>query len=121
MCTSFEPSLLAFRQAAQASGKPVEIIYVSSDRNEDTSFQRASSLGMMTVPFGDQTAELKKKLGIWDGLESFQFGCGRRTGVPALVVLDKEGQELEFLAAEAQGPKVLGSWPLNDELGVWGS
>ena len=34
MCTSFEPSLLKFREAAKKAGKDVEIIYVPSDRNE---------------------------------------------------------------------------------------
>lgn len=34
MCTSFEPSLLKFREAAKSAGKDVEIIYVPSDRSE---------------------------------------------------------------------------------------
>lgn len=121
MCTSFEPSLIAFRQAAADSGKPVELIYVTSDRNEDACRQRASSLEMMTVPFGDEADKLKRQYNIWAGSESFQFGFGRRSGVPACVVLDRNGQELAFIAAESQGSKALGSWPLDDDLGVWGS
>jgi nucleoredoxin len=121
MCTSFEPSLIAFRQAAQDSGKPVEILYVSSDRNKDASLQRAASLGMMAIPFGNQTAELKQRYKVWAGSESFEFGFGRRSGVPALVVLDKYSQELAFVAAEAQGLKALKSWDLDDDLGIWGT
>ena len=49
-----------------------------------------------------------------------KLGLGRRSGVPALVVLEaKEGKELAFLAAEAEGVKALGSWPMDDESGLW--
>ena len=54
------------------------------------------------------------------GAESMKLGLGRRSGVPALVVLDAmEGKELAFLAAEAEGIKALSSWPLDDENGIW--
>lgn len=121
MCTSFEPSLITFRQACDDSGKPVELIYVSSDRNEEDALKRASQLDMMTIPFGEQTSEMKQKYKIWAGSEALKFGFGRRSGVPAIVVLDRDGEELAFVPAESQGPKSLSSWPLDDETGIWGA
>jgi hypothetical protein len=118
MCTSFEPALLQFQEASLQSGKPVEFIYVSSDRSEDDQSKRAERMQMMSVPF-DQTAELKQTLKIWAGSESLKFGFGRRSGVPAIVVLDHEGKELAFVAAESQGVKALQAWPMDDETGVW--
>lgn len=118
MCTSFEPALLNFRQAADNSGKPVELIYVGSDRTEEDGADRAFALGMMRVPFGDADG-MKLKHKIWAGPESLEFGLGRRSGVPALVVLDSSGDEMAFLAAESQGVGALASWPLDDERGLW--
>lgn len=118
MCTSFEPSLLQFRQAAEDSGKPIELIYVGSERSADDQSRRSSDLNMLNVPF-DDTAELKQKYKIWAGSEALKFGFGRRSGVPAIVVLDNTGNELAFVAAEAQGAKALGSWPLDEDSGIW--
>jgi len=121
MCTrAFEPSLETFRQACEESNKPVEFLYVSSDKDSDTATQRATELNMKMVPFGETSAKLKKDYTIWAGSEALQFGFGRRSGVPAIVVLDKAGQELAFLPAEAQGPKALSSWPMDDEMAIWG-
>jgi nucleoredoxin len=119
MCTSFEPSLVKFRDAAAEAGTPVEIIYVPSDRSESDQAKRASAMNMLTVPF-DEADNLKLKHKIWSGAESLKLGFGRRSGVPALVVLDGEkGEEMAFIAAESQGVRALGSWPLDDERGVW--
>ena len=121
MCTSFEPSLVKFRDAASDSGKPIELIYVSSDRSEPDQQNRAGKLDMLSVPFGDKASQLKKQYKVWSGSESLQFGVlGRRSGVPALIVLDKRGDELAFLPAESQGVKALSLWPIDDENGVWG-
>ena len=120
MCTRFEPSLLQFRDAALESGKPLEIIYVPSDRTEADATQRAAAMNMMSVPVGEEADGVKKQYKIWSGAESMKLGFGRRSGVPALVVLDaKEGKELAFLAAEAEGVKALSSWPLDDESQIW--
>lgn len=118
MCTSIEPALQSFRQACSDSNKDVEIIYVPSDRSEEAALQRATSMNMLTVPF-DQAADFKKSYNVWAGAESMKFGFGRRSGVPALVVLDKEGNEMAFLATESQGPSALGDWPLDDDAGIW--
>lgn len=51
MCTSFEPALLQFREAAAESGKPIELIYVSSDRKESDLTKRSGQLQMISVPY----------------------------------------------------------------------
>ena len=120
MCTSFDPSLLQFRQAAQDSGKELAIIYVPSDRNQEAALKRASAFSMLSVPFGSDADEIKQQYNIWSGSESLKLGFGRRSGVPALVVLDGEtGEEMAFLPAEAQGVKALQAWPLDDDKGIW--
>lgn len=118
MCTSFEPTLMQFKAAAEDSGKPVEIVYVPSDRSESDAGKRAESMGMVAVPF-EKADEYKKSFGVWAGSEALKFGFGgRRSGVPALVVLNpQDGSELAFVAAESQGARALGSWSLDD--GVW--
>jgi nucleoredoxin len=120
MCTSFEPGLLQFREAAAQSGKDVEIIYVPSDRSDADAVKRTTAMGMMSVPIGEEADAIKTRFKIWAGAESSKLGTGRRSGVPSLVVLDSEkGEELKFLAAESEGVKSLSSWPLDDEIGVW--
>ena len=120
MCTSFEPSLLQFRDAAASSGKDVEIIYVPSDRSEADAKNRAKAMGMLSVPYGEEADAMKTRFKIWAGAETVKLGTGRRSGVPALVVLDgKKGEELAFVAAESEGAKALGSWPLDNADGLW--
>ena len=119
MCTSFEPSLQQFLQASEDSGKPCSLIYVPSDRTEAEALKRAKGLGLLSVPFEEADA-LKKQFKIWAGAESMKLGpFGRRSGVPALVVLSSEGEELAFVPAEAQGVRALQSWPMDDPRGVW--
>lgn len=118
MCTSFEPSLLKFREASISSGKNVEIIYVPSDRQAADVVKRTSSMNMLSVPIGEEADAMKTRFKIWAGAESGKLGTGRRSGVPALVVLDPKGDEMAFLAAESKGAKALGDWPLDDS-GLW--
>ena len=120
MCTSFEPSLLQFRKDAALVGNDLEIIYVPSDRSEADAVKRTKALKMISVPIGDEADEMKKRWKIWAGVESIKLGTGRRSGVPALVVLNaKNGDELAFLPAESQGADALRSWPLDDADGLW--
>ncbi|EJK70989.1 hypothetical protein THAOC_07609 [Thalassiosira oceanica] len=120
MCTSFEPALLQFREAATASSKDVEIIYVPSDRSETDLLKRTEAMDMLSVRIGEEADALKKRFCVWAGSECVKLGSGRRSGVPALVVLDgKCGEELAFLPAESQGAKSLQSWPLENADGIW--
>ena len=116
MCTSFEPALNAFRLAAIESGNPVELIMVSSDRSAADAQARAAALAMNYVPFGPATNALKTSQRVWAGSEIMKFGMMRRSGVPALVVLDPAGEEMAFLEAERRGAAALKKWP---EGGQW--
>ncbi|KAI2504620.1 Thioredoxin-like [Fragilaria crotonensis] len=118
MCTSFEPALIKFQKDAAEQGTPIEIVYVSSDRTSADLSKRASNMNMMSVPF-DAADDFKRKFNIWAGSESAKFGFGRRSGVPAIVVLDKNAEEIAFVAAESEGAKSLDTWPLRDERGIW--
>jgi len=119
MCTSFEPSLIKFQKTAKDAGKDVALIYVPSDRSAESALQRGKALGMASVAFGEGADKIKKEFRIWAGSESGKLGTGRRSGVPALVVLDDKGDEMAFLPAESQGAAALKSWNLDEEKGVW--
>ena len=120
MCTSFEPSLSKFIAEASSSGRDVEVLYVPSDRSSDDAVRRAGSMGMMSVPIGEEADDIKSRFGVWAGIECSRLGGGRRSGVPALVVLDSiDGGELAFLPAEREGAGALDLWPLDDPRGVW--
>ena len=50
MCTSFEPSLLAFRDSTasvESAAAPVALVLVSSDGNAEAARTRAKALGML--------------------------------------------------------------------------
>lgn len=91
-CTRFEPSLHLFREACEQSGRPVELMYVSSDGDAAVQQQRAALLSMAQVEVPDAIAALKERFGVWAGREMPQFGVGRRSGIPALVVLTTSGE-----------------------------
>ena len=75
---------------------------------------------MMSVPLGEEADVIKRRFGIWAGIECSRLGGGRRSGVPALVVLDNtDGDELAFLPAESHDAGALDSWPLDDPRGFW--
>merc|ERR1712070_480546 len=111
MCTRFEPTLLAFRESCADRGTPIELLYVPSDRSESDAARRAQSLDMAMVPFAKADV-LKKQHKVWAGAEAMKLGLGRRSGVPAIVVLSPDGEELSFVDAEARGPAALENWDL---------
>lgn len=121
MCTSFEPPLLEFRDnAARKTGGGIEVIYVPSDRSPADATSRTSSMDMMSVPHGAEADAIKSRYGVWAGAECGTLGTGRRSGVPALVVLDgRSGGERAFLAAEKDGADCLDGWPLDDGDCLW--
>lgn len=112
MCTGFEPALEKFRSDSEAAGNPTEIVMVSSDRSAAEASKRAKALGMLQIEYdGSFRDALKLKFNVWSGSEQMKLGFGRRTGVPALVVLDSEGEEIAFVDAERSGPRALEKWP----------
>jgi len=111
MCTRFEPTLLAFREECESRELPIELIYVPSDRSAADALKRAKSLDCAMVPF-EHADSLKKQHKVWAGSEAMKLGMGRRSGVPAIVVLGEDGGELSFVDAERRGPDALRKWDL---------
>ena len=65
----------------------------------------------MALDWGDDlNGVLKQKYKIWSGRESGSYGRGRRSGVPAVIVIDKSGEELAFLPGERYGAAALYEW-----------
>lgn len=56
---------------------------------------------------------------IAEKIEDVMDESGRRSGIPAFVVLDKNGGEFAFLNAERDSISVLADWPLDDPQGHW--
>jgi hypothetical protein len=51
--------------------------------------------------------------------ELIDDGSGRRSGIPAVVVLDNTGGELAFLNMERDTISAMADWPLDDPQGRW--
>lgn len=51
--------------------------------------------------------------------ENIRDEVGRRSGIPAFVVLDNQGDEFCFLNAERDSISVLADWPLDDPANIW--
>ena len=97
---------------------PVLCVMVSSDRSAADAGKRALDLKMLHVEYdGSVRDALKAKYKVWAGVEQGKLGTGRRSGVPALVVIDEAGQELAFVDAERSGSKSLIKWPT--DAGRW--
>ena len=56
---------------------------------------------------------------IAEKIEDVMDESGRRSGIPAFVVLDKDGAEFAFLNAERDSISVLADWPVDDPQGHW--
>lgn len=52
-------------------------------------------------------------------IEDTRDESGRRSGIPAFVVLDNAGGEFCFLNAERDSISVLADWPLDDPENIW--
>ena len=55
-------------------------------------------------------ASLKRRHRVWSGREINQFGFERRSGVPCVIVINPQGEELAFLAGERYGAAALKEW-----------
>ena len=52
-------------------------------------------------------------------MEEIEDDSGRRSGIPAFVVLDNKGEEFVFLNTERDSISALADWPLDDLAGHW--
>lgn len=82
-CRAFTPKLVDFHKKMTKAGKPFEIVFVSSDRDKASMYHYMEDMGMpwLATKWNSKVAkELKSRFGI--------------RGVPALVIIDNEGQEI---------------------------
>jgi hypothetical protein len=86
---------------------PFEVVYVSSDRSsEDCVSYMKSNHGDWLKASWDSRNSLKQKYGVFAGSEQATFpDTKRRSGIPTLVVVDKDGNEKALL--DCDSPKVI--------------
>jgi nucleoredoxin len=86
-CRAFTPKLVEFHKAVTTAGKPFEIVFVSSDRDEAamTAYMKETAMPWLAVPFGDpKVKELKEKFKV--------------SGIPALIVVNGKGETVSRTA-----------------------
>lgn len=94
-CRGFTPVLKDFYEELQNAGKPIAIVFVSSDRSEEdmNSYFREDHGDWFCAPFGCSMAnQLKQNCGV--------------SGIPCLALVDMEGKMLhkDGRSDVAQGP-----------------
>lgn len=110
LCRRFTPALRAFHAQWNQS---VQIVFISSDMSAaDATEHYAHQLGgWLMLPWDDPVSKmLKRRHKIWSAREIGTFGYGRRSGVPAVVVISPDGAELAFLPGERWGAAALHEW-----------
>ena len=103
LCRRFTPALRAFHARWNSS---VQIVFISSDSSaEDAREHYAHQMGgWLALAWDDPVAaKLKRQHRVWSGREVGTFGYHRRSGVPAVVVVDPSGAEVAFLPGERWG------------------
>jgi len=60
-----------------------------------------------------------ERVSVTEKIEDARDEFGRRSGIPAFVVLDNKGEEFCFLNAERDSISVLADWPLDDPANIW--
>jgi len=88
-CRGFTPQLATFYDAMKAKGKNLEIVFVSSDRDEASWKDYFDSMPWLALDFSDR--ELKEKLGAKHGVR----------GIPTFILFD--GKTGEVIQREARG------------------
>lgn len=128
LCQRFTPSLRRFYEHWKDH---VSLVFISSDGSKEEAHQhykhqsRPSDVaptgehGWLALAWDDPlSASLKQKYRVWSGREVGQFGYRRRSGVPCVVVIAPNGDELSFLAGERFGAAALREWE-PDEKASW--
>ena len=73
----------------------------------------------VAVVRGSEGEEVATEPALPAEVEDVRDQFGRRSGIPAFVVLDNQGQEFCFLNAERDSISVLADWPLDDPKNIW--
>ncbi|KAF0696811.1 Aste57867_12473 [Aphanomyces stellatus] len=116
-CRDFQPAFNDFYTKANADGKQFEIVFVSSDANEDDQLAhfRGKQGPWLAVPFNDPLRnDLKRKYQICAKKEMEDVGVvDRVNGIPSVVIVAPNGDVLDGDGApkiEADGIKALQAW-----------
>lgn len=80
-CRSFTPSLIKTYNKLRASGTKLEIIFCTSDRDESAFKEYFGTMPWMALPFGDPRKNALSRI----------FDV---SGIPTLVILDKDGKTI---------------------------
>lgn len=72
-CRVFTPALVRTYEKLKASGKKFEVIFVSSDRSEDSFTSFANSMPWLALPFGDSRYQMLKNLYEVEGKKNFKI------------------------------------------------
>ena len=101
-----------------------EVIYVSSDTTENMCYEYMNEKhgNWLRIKYNSLTrSKLKLNYGVFAGSESGEYpGITRRSGIPTIVVVDKNGNELDLLDCddpkivkeiETKGIEFLKRWP----------
>lgn len=80
-CRSFTPQFVKTYEKLKEDGKPFEVIFVSSDRDEESWQEYLSTMPWYSIPFGD---DRKKAL-------SRKFDV---SGIPTLIIVDDKGDTI---------------------------
>lgn len=101
-CRAFTPQLVEVYKQWNADGKPFEIVFVSSDKDEPAMYHYMNEAGMpwLAVPFGSDTAgKLKERFNV--------------SGIPKFVVVNGSGKTITDTArgdVAQHGLKAYGKW-----------
>ena len=122
-CQAFTPLLSVLHEEAQEDEKPFEVVYVSSDHSakECHEYMKHKHGDWLRIPFDSPLRNaLKEQFGVFAGKEQSQFpSTKRRSGIPTLVVISRDGKEQAMLdcdsakvrqEAEAKGASFLDQW-----------
>ena len=108
-----------FYAAANAGTQRLEIVYVSSDSNQQEFEGARHSQPWLAIPYADEAARtaLKRRYGVCAMREAAALGVApRKAGIPSLVVVNKAGDVVEFdgvKAAFVGNMGVVGTWMQN--------
>ena len=122
-CRSFLPLLKTLHETAKEEDVPLQVIYVSSDRDAEQHARCFRTHGeWLSLPFvnWEARAALKERYGVWAQSESGSFpNLERRAGIPSLVVIAPDGDERVLLDCEApteirrKGAAILDEWVIH--------
>mmetsp|Transcript_5117 Transcript_5117/g.5241 ORF Transcript_5117/g.5241 Transcript_5117/m.5241 type:complete len:196 (-) Transcript_5117:58-645(-) len=116
---NFTPHITEFHEQTPRN---IELILVSSDLDEKTYNEHfyKNCGNWYALQYNDPLNEyLKKKYRIWSGREKERLGSDRRAGIPSILVVTAQGDEVLFVEAEKRGGASLHEWAVLDSSAVW--